>query len=149
MAGEDWVEALEIARIQIGCGATVLLGLSRQADVAIAQAKAKAEGIGEALTIVRFNRTEPAAMEAVLANYSENRAPITGAIFMPVHAAGEFVGNLVDATDEEIVAFMDVELAGAMALARTLSRYWKQYDSLLQAPRFVFLSNATDGKGDV
>ena len=37
-AGDDWEEALEIAQIQIACGANVLLGLSRQADVAIAQA---------------------------------------------------------------------------------------------------------------
>jgi malonyl-CoA reductase / 3-hydroxypropionate dehydrogenase (NADP+) len=148
-AGDGWEEALEIARIQIACGASVLLGLSRQADVAIAQARAKAESIGEALTIVRFNRTEPTAMEAALANYSDTNAPITGAIFMPVHAPGELVGDLVDATDDDIAAFMDVELVGAMALARTLSRYWKQHDTLLQPPRFIFLSNATDGKGDV
>ena len=148
-AGDDWEDALEIARIQIACGTNVLLGLSRQADVAIAQSRAKAERIGDALTIVRFSRTQPAAMEAALATYSESNPPITGAIFMPTHAAGEFVGTLVDATDDEITDFMDKELVGAMALARTLSRYWKQHDNLLQAPRFVFLSNTTDGKGDV
>jgi malonyl-CoA reductase / 3-hydroxypropionate dehydrogenase (NADP+) len=148
-AGDDWEDALEIARIQVACGANVLLGLSRQADVAVAQSRAKAEAIGNALTIVRFNRREPAAMEAALAAYSESNTSITGAIFMPAHAAGEFVGTLVEATDDEIAAFMDIELVGAMALARTLSRYWKQRDNLLQAPRFVFLSNASDGKGDV
>ncbi len=148
-AGDDWEEALEIAKIQIACGANVLLGLSRQADVAIAKARAQAEAVGDALTIVRFNRTEAAAMEAALDTYSETHAPITGAIFMPTNAPGEFVGNLVDATDHEIEAFMDVELVGAIALARTISRYWKKHDTLLQAPRFVFLSNATDGKGDV
>jgi malonyl-CoA reductase/3-hydroxypropionate dehydrogenase (NADP+) len=36
-----------------------------------------------------------------------------------------------------------------MALARTLSRYWKRQDRLLQEPRFVFLTNPSDGKGDV
>jgi malonyl-CoA reductase/3-hydroxypropionate dehydrogenase (NADP+) len=36
-----------------------------------------------------------------------------------------------------------------MALARTLSRYWKSHDQLLQPPRFLFLSNPSDGKGDV
>ena len=44
---------------------------------------------------------------------------------------------------------MDVELAGSIALARTLSRYWKRNDTLLQEPRFVFLTNPSDGKGDV
>jgi malonyl-CoA reductase/3-hydroxypropionate dehydrogenase (NADP+) len=43
-AGDGWEEALEIANIQIACGAKVLLGLSRQADVAVAQARRKAEG---------------------------------------------------------------------------------------------------------
>jgi malonyl-CoA reductase/3-hydroxypropionate dehydrogenase (NADP+) len=148
-AGDEWEEALEIAKIQIACGTAVLLGLSRQADVAIAQARAKAEAIGDALTIVRFNRTEPATIEAALATYTENNAPITGAIFLPVHGPGEFAGKLVDASDEDIEAFMDAELVGAMALARTLSRYWKRHDSLLQAPRFIFMSNATDGKDNV
>ena len=148
-AGDGWEEALEIAKIQIACGTTVLLGLSRQADVAIAQARAKAEMIGDALTIVRFNRTEPATIEAALAAYTENNAPITGAIFLPVHGPGEFTGKLVDASDEDIEAFMDTELVGAMALARTLSRYWKRHDSLLQAPRFIFMSNASDGQDNV
>ena len=44
---------------------------------------------------------------------------------------------------------MDVELAGNIALARTLSRYWKRNDTLLQEPRFVFLTNPSDDKGDV
>ncbi len=148
-AGDGWEEALEIARIQIACGASVLLGLSRQADVAIALARAKAEAIGDRLNIVRFNRTEPAAMEAALAAYSEHNSPITGALFMPVRAPGDFNGALIDASDDDITAFLDVELVGAIALSRTLSRYWKDHDTLLQAPRFVFLSNASDGKGDV
>lgn len=148
-AGDGWEEALDIARIQIGCGANVLLGLSRQADVAIAQARAKAEGIGDRLAITRFNRTEAGAMEKALEAYTRDAMPITGAMFMPLHGPDEFAGALVDASDEDIDAFMDVELVGAIALARTLSRYWKHHDSLLQPPRFVFLSNASDGKGDV
>ena len=148
-AGEGWEEALEIAKIQINCGTSVLLGVPRQADVAIAQARAKAEGIGDALTIVRFNRTEPATIEAALAAYTENNTPITGAIFMPVYGPQEFGGRLVDAEDDMIDTFMDVELVGAMALARTLSRYWKRHGSLLQAPRFIFMSNASDGKDNV
>ncbi|KPF80805.1 SDR family NAD(P)-dependent oxidoreductase [Novosphingobium sp. AAP93] len=153
VAGENWEEALEIARIQINCGTSVLLGVPRQADVAIAQARAKAEGIGPesggALTIVRFNRTEPASIEAALADYTESKTPITGAIFLPVFGPGEFGGRLVDAEDDMIDTFMDVELVGAMALARTLSRYWKRHGSLLQAPRFIFMSNASDGKDNV
>ncbi len=148
-AGDGWEEALEIAKIQMACGAQVLLGLTRQADVAIAQARAKAEGVDERLTIMRFNRTEHAAMEKALEAYTEQHAPINGAIFMPVLGPGELVGDLVDASDDDIATFMDVELAGNIALARTLSRYWKRHDNLLQEPRFVFLTNPSDGKGDV
>ena len=148
-AGDDWEEALEIARIQLACGAQVLLGLPRQADVAIAQARVKAEGVGERLSIVRFNRAEPAAMEAALDAYTRGGTPITGAIFMPFHARTEFQGPLAAVDDEAVEAFMDLELKGAIALARTLSRYWKRNDNLLQEPRFVFLSHPSDGKGDV
>ena len=148
-AGDAWEEALEIARVQITCGAHVLLGLSRQADVAIAQARAKAEEIGDRLQIVRFNRTEPAQMEKALDDYTRDARPITGAVFMPFHAPGEFRGPLTEAGDDLLERFMDVEMTGAIALARTLSRYWRRQPALLQEPRFVFLSNPSDGAGDI
>jgi malonyl-CoA reductase/3-hydroxypropionate dehydrogenase (NADP+) len=148
-AGEGWEEALEIAKVQIGCGAQVLLGLSSQADVAIATKRAKAEGVGDALEIVRFNRTEPVGMEKALEDYTVKGAPITGAVFMPFHDAAEFAGPLTEVADEDVERWMDLELFGSIALARTLSRYWKGQKALMQAPRFVFLSNLSDGRGDV
>jgi malonyl-CoA reductase/3-hydroxypropionate dehydrogenase (NADP+) len=147
--GDGWEDALEIAKIQIACGAQVLLGLSRQADVAVVEARAKADAISDRLTIVRFNRMEPAAMEQVLQDQTDAGSPITGAIFMPMRGPDEFTGLLVDATDEDVTALMDAEIAGNIALARTLSRYWQGNDDLLQDPRFVFLSNTTDGNGDI
>ena len=148
-AGEAWEEALEIAKVQIGCGAQVLLGLSSQADVAIASKRATAEGVGDALEIVRFNRTEPALMEKALEDYTAKGTPITSAVFMPFHGPTEFSGPLTEASDQDVERWMDQELFGAIALARTLSRYWKSQAALLQAPRFVFLSNVSDGRGDV
>jgi malonyl-CoA reductase/3-hydroxypropionate dehydrogenase (NADP+) len=148
-AGEAWEEALEIAKVQIGCGAKVLLGLSSQADVAIATKRAKAEGVGDPLQIVRFNRTEPELMETALADYTAKGTPITSAVFMPFHGPNTFCGPLTEAGDEDVERWMDQELYGAIALARTLSRYWKGQTALLQAPRFVFLSNVSDGRGDV
>jgi len=147
--GDGWEDALEIAKIQIACGAQVLLGLSRQADVAVVQARVKADAIGDRLTIVRFNRMEPGAMEQVLEEQTASGIPVTGAIFMPMRGPDEFTGLLVDASDEDVTTLMDAEIAGNIALARTLSRYWKRHDDLLQDPRFVFLSNTTDGKGDI
>jgi malonyl-CoA reductase/3-hydroxypropionate dehydrogenase (NADP+) len=148
-AGDVWDEALEIAKVQIAAGADVLLGLSRQADVAIAQARAKAEGVGDKLEIIRFNRTEPAQMEKALEAYTKAHGPITGALFMPFYGPGEFTAPLIDADDDLVERWMDVELFGAVALARTMSRYWRRNDRLQQEPRYVFLSNPADGKGDI
>ena len=147
--GDGWEDALEIAKVLLGCEARVLLGLSRQADVAIAEARAKAEELGDRLRIVRFNRTQPRKMEAALDSYSAEVAPITSALFLPFHDAAEFTGPVTDTDDAAIERWMDVELFGAIALARTMSRYWKRHDNLLQEPRFVFLSNPSDGAGDI
>jgi malonyl-CoA reductase/3-hydroxypropionate dehydrogenase (NADP+) len=147
VAGNNWEEGLEIARVQIACGASVLLGLPRASDVAIAEARAKAEGLTD-LSVRRFNRMEPAAMEDVLESFTAEGAALTGALIMPRHLPDELTGLLHDADDDAVNAFMDAELAGALGIARTLSRYWKRHDQLLQEPRFVFLSNPTDGQGD-
>mgnify|MGYP001546088061 FL=1 len=149
VAGEAWEDALETARIQIGCGAKVLLGMAREADAAQAQARTKAQGLTEGLTIVRFNRSEPDKMTELLNSYTDERGPITSAIVLPVKPARYFAGALLDAEDHIIDEFMDVELTGAVSVARTLSRYWKGCEDLPQAPRCVFLSNASDGAGDV
>lgn len=148
-AGDNFEEALEIAQVQLACGAAVVLGLPRAADVAIAEKRCKAMGVEGDLSIIRFNRKDPAAMETALEDYTKAGTPVSGALFLPMLGAGELTGTLIDAEDSVIEALMDAELAGNMALARTMSRYWKRHDNLLQEPRFVFLSHASDGKGDV
>jgi malonyl-CoA reductase/3-hydroxypropionate dehydrogenase (NADP+) len=148
-AGDDWEEALEIAQVQLACGAAVVLGLPRQADVAIAEKRCKAMGLPDKLAIIRFSRKDPAAMETALEEYTKAGTPISGALFLPMLGAGELTGALTEADDSVVEALMDAELAGNMALARTMSRYWKRHDNLVQPPRFVFVSHASDGKGDV
>ena len=147
--GEQWEDALEIARDQVGAGAQVLLGLSRQADVSLAQARLKTEEMADRIQVVRFNRGDAPGMEASLAAFTEANIPITSAIIMPAKAPSEFAGPLVDANDSVVDAIMDLEISGNIAIARTLSRYWKRHDNLLQPPRFVFLSNRTDGQGNI
>ncbi|MGP1352958.1 MAG: SDR family oxidoreductase [Parasphingopyxis sp.] len=149
VAGEDWEDALEMARIQIACGAKVLLGLPRAADVAQATARVMAHPAGDGLTIVRLRRSEATGMEEVLAGYSAEHGPITSAIVLPLKPAGYYADPLLEADDEMVENFMDQELVGAIALGRTLSRYWKLHPDLLQDPRFVFMTNKSDGKGDI
>ncbi|MGJ3230796.1 MAG: SDR family oxidoreductase [Oceanicaulis sp.] len=149
VAGEHWEDALETARIQIECGAKVLLGMAREADAAQAQARTRAQGLVDGLTIVRFNRSEPEKMAKLLETYSAEHGPVTSAIILPLKPARHFAGALLDADDAAIEQFIDTELTGAVALARTLSRYWKTRTDLEQAPRCVFMTNASDGTGDV
>ncbi len=147
-AGEQWEEGIEIARVQVGAGAHVLLGLSRQADVALAQARLKAEGATERLSVARFARNDPAAMAAVLDAFTAAHLPIGGAILMPAKGPMEQQGLVANADDTTVSTILDVEIAGSIAMARTLTRYWQGQPGLMQPPRFVFLSNRTDGAGD-
>ncbi|MDJ0686533.1 MAG: SDR family oxidoreductase [Alphaproteobacteria bacterium] len=145
LAGEDWRDALEIAAIQIDCGARVLLGMTRQADVDQARARIRAQNIGPGLEVERLNRTEPGKMEELLQAYSAEHGPITSAFILPVKPPNHYVGSLLDADDATVNEFMDVELTGAMAVSRTMSRYWKGREDLTRAPRFVYISNTSDG----
>ncbi len=149
VAGEQWEEALEIARTQVAAGAHVLLGLARQADVALAEARLKAEKATERMTVMRFNRTEPAAMERALESFTAAHLPVTSAIILPRRPAAEYAGLVSEAPDQLVEDLIDLELVGAIAIARTLSRYWKRHDNLVQDPRYVFLSNASDGRGNI
>jgi malonyl-CoA reductase/3-hydroxypropionate dehydrogenase (NADP+) len=145
LAGEDWEDALEMARTLIDCGAKVLLGMARQADVSQCQARAKAQEIGPGLTIERLKRSEPDAMEAALAAYSGANGPLTGAFVLPVKPPNHYIGSLLESDDHTVNDFMDTELVGALAVARTLSRYWKARTDLERMPRVLFLSNPSDG----
>ncbi len=145
LAGEDWRDAIEISRIQIDCGARVLLGMTRQADVDQARARVRARNIGPGLVLDRLTRTEPDKMEERLVAYTAAHGPITSAFVLPVKPPNHYVGSLLAADDATVNEFMDVELSGAMAVARTLSRYWKSREELIQSPRVVFISNPSDG----
>ena len=149
VAGDQVDEALAIARVQADCGAEVLLGFTRDSDVAAAQALLDAMKPRPRLTIVRFDRADHVMMDAALADWTAAGTPITGAIIMPAHRTGHFTGTLADASDADVDGFVDDELGGAIAVARTLSRYWKRHDSLVHDPRFVFIGNGDDGQGNI
>ncbi|MFW5633363.1 MAG: SDR family NAD(P)-dependent oxidoreductase, partial [Erythrobacter sp.] len=148
-AGEEWAEAIESAKVLVGAGATVRLGLARNADVAQARARLKAQGTGEELTVTRFARSEPQAMEAALADFERDAgAPITGAIVLPVKPAGHFSGPLLKADDATVGTFMETELTGAIATARSFARYWRGHADMPSPPRCVFMTNPGDGAGN-
>ncbi len=136
VAGENWDDALETAKILVGSGARVRLGLARNADVSQSRARLKAQGIGDELTVARFNRSEPGAMEDALAAFETDAGgPITGAVIQPVKPADHFSGPLLKANDECVAKFIDIELVGAIAVARSFSRYWRAHAQLPSPPR--------------
>jgi malonyl-CoA reductase / 3-hydroxypropionate dehydrogenase (NADP+) len=143
VAGDQLVDALAIARLQAEVGARVVLALPREADCARARERLGEMRHGQQVEVRVFDRTEPQTMDAALAE--DYGGPITGAIVMPAHGADRFRGQLCAASDDDMERFVDDELGGAIAVARKLSRYWKERSDLPQEPRFVFLTNGSDG----
>ena len=146
VAGGQVEEAIAIARVQADCGAEVLLGFNREVD---AMEATRLVGDTPRLTVVQFDRADHDAMDAALDAFTEAHHAVTGAIILPAYGAEHFTGTLADADDAAVDAFVDDELVGAIAVARTLSRYWSRHDALVHDPRFIFMGNGSDGRGDI
>ncbi|WP_310496085.1 SDR family NAD(P)-dependent oxidoreductase, partial [Sandarakinorhabdus sp.] len=141
-AGSQLDDALAFAKVLAGCGARVLLGFHAQAalDDAAGQLPAGAEA-------ALFPRHDHVQMDAALDAFTAAHGPISGALVLPTRAAGYFSGALGAASDAMVERFVDDELEGSIAVARTLSRYWR--GAALDAdPRFVFVTNGDDGAGN-
>ncbi len=147
-AGDQLSEALAIARVQAEAGAQVVLGLARAADVDEATKRLGGQRFDRQIEVRRFDRTDPDSMTAVLDEFAAEGQPIYGVVALPAHGAGRFTGSMVDAADDDVDAFIDDEVGGAIALARTLSRHWRERDDLPLDPRLVFVSNGDDGAGN-
>jgi malonyl-CoA reductase/3-hydroxypropionate dehydrogenase (NADP+) len=145
-AGTQVAEAIAIARVQADCGAEVLLGFIREVEAIEARLMLSDTA---RITVVQFDRADHDMMDRELDAFTERCCAITGAIIMPAYGADHFTGTLADASDEAVDEFVDRELVGSIAVARTLSRYWKRHDSLVHDPRFIFMGNGSDGGSDI
>jgi len=143
--GDQLVDGLTIARLQAEVGAAVLLGVPTDAAVAEVASRLSDRGHDTQIRVARFDRTDTATMEQALADGPPGGGAIHGAIIMPAFGPERFRGLVCEMTDVDIDAFIDVELTGAIALARTLSRYWSGRTDLPRNPRFVMMSNGSDG----
>ena len=146
-AGDQVDDALGIARLQAEVGAEVVLAFRTQAAVREANAQLTSVGHDARISIVALDRDDPEGMEQVLAEAAPRGMPLGCAIVLPAHGATRFTGPISAAPVADIEAFLDDELAGAMALARALTRYWAQAP-LARTPRFVMLTNDHDGAHD-
>ena len=145
-AGSQVQDAIALARVQADAGARVLLGFHAQA--AFDDAKALLEGYPR-IEVAHFPRHDHGVMDEVLADFTARVAPIVGVLVLPTRPVGYFSGSLATASDALVERFVDDELEANIAVARTLSRYWKEQPELLHDPRFVFVSNGDDGEGNL
>ena len=143
--GDALEDGVAVARLQAEVGAMVLLGVPRPEDVVAAQSMLTDRGLDTQIRVAEFDRGAPATMERALADGPAGGGPIHGAIIMPAFGPARFSGLVCEAPDADIDAFIDSELTGAIALARTLSRYWSARTDLPRNPRFVMMSNPSDG----
>ena len=144
VAGADHDSALELAHVLAQCGAAVLVGV---APDTVAELTARLDGLPGRIAVAAFDRADAAGMDAALAAFTAGDCEITGAVVLPALGFDALTGPLATASDAAVDAFIDTELAGAVAVARTLSRYWKLHDSLVHDPRVVFMGHGP-GDGD-
>jgi malonyl-CoA reductase / 3-hydroxypropionate dehydrogenase (NADP+) len=139
-AGNQLEDALAISGLFAAQGARVLLGFHAQAALDDAEARLPA-----GVTAVRFPRHDHVVMDAELAAFGA----VDGAVILPTRGPGYFTGSLGEASDADVERFVDDELEGSVALARTLDRYWQRVAGLASDPRVVFLTNADDGEANL
>ena len=143
--GDELEDGLAIARAQAEVGAHVLLGVPTDAQVQTVSGQLSTSGVDALIRVALFDRNDATSMEKALEGGPAGGGVLHGAIILPAFAATRFAGPVCEATDANIDAFIDGELTGAIALARTLSRYWSARTDLERNPRFVMMSNGSDG----
>jgi malonyl-CoA reductase/3-hydroxypropionate dehydrogenase (NADP+) len=142
-AGNQLDDALAMAGLFAAKGSKVLLGFHAQAALDDA-----ADRLPAGVKAVRFPRHDHMAMDAELARFTAHVAAIDGAIILPTRGPGYFNGALNEASDAAVERFVDDELEGAIAVARTLDRYWQQGQDLPGDPRVLLITNPDDGAGN-
>ena len=151
-AGDRLADALTIARVQAGRGADVLLGLGSDALAEEARAQLADDPRDGRVRTFTFDRSAPGSLDEALARAlaasPAAERPLHGAIILPAYGPERFRGPFAEARDEDVADFLDVELSGMMAIARTLTRHWRDHPPELDSPRVAFLSNGGDGAGN-
>ncbi|MCY7305951.1 MAG: SDR family oxidoreductase [Rhodoferax sp.] len=163
IAGDQVEDAVAIARMQVEAGADVIVGLSRESGCDEARDLVSAAGLSSRIKVRVCDRMDGASLASALrpwrdgdgegdedgaAGSNHERGPITGAIVLPAYGPGRFRGPVLAASDEDMEAFVDEELHATIAIGQVLTRYWIGRTDLVHEPRFVFLTNGSDGEGN-
>ncbi|WP_353199123.1 SDR family oxidoreductase [Sandarakinorhabdus sp.] len=142
-AGNQLDDALAMAGLFAGQGARVLVGFHAQAALDDAM-----ERLPPGVAAARFPRHDHNSMDEALAEFTASNGPIDSAVILPTRGPGYFTGALAEAGDAFVERFVDDELEGSIAVARTLDRYWQAPHDLPGDPRVLFITNPDDGAGN-
>ena len=144
VAGEDVEAGVAVARAHAECGAMVLLGVPDDATLSDARSNLGDMESDRNIRTIALDRRDPDAIAATL-----RRAPgaVHGAVVLPAFGPNRFTTSLADASDDDVDAFLNGEIVGAIVIARELGRYWSTA-RITAAPRVVFLGNGDDGRGN-
>jgi malonyl-CoA reductase / 3-hydroxypropionate dehydrogenase (NADP+) len=149
-AGDQVKDALTVARVQAGCAADVVLGLGSEEGVRAVEAALGSHEADGRIRPVLLDRTRPETIAAVFGAFEAGGTLLDGAILLPAFGAWRFRGPFSEATDADVTTFIESELVGMMRLAQALSRFWHGHAHRLKnPPSVVFLSNGSDGAGNV
>lgn len=154
-AGDQIEDVMALTGLLRFCRGEVVIGL--RSHSAIAQMEQMLEdsrrfgGAGYVPPIILYlDPLEPESVTEALTWISEQVGGPHGAVILPASGTQPRAG-LVDLSDAEAQAFLQNELAGAVAMASHLARFWQERRvAAAEAfpPRVVFCSNADDGAGN-
>ncbi len=147
-AGDQVADALAIARAQAGCGAQVILGLGSEESVEAARAGLRESEADARIRPELFDRRRPETLAQALQTITKDQ-PLHGAIVLPAFGTWRFHAPLAEASDADVDAFLGAELTGGLAIARALSRLWRERSKPDSWLRVMFMSNGSDGAGNV
>ncbi len=147
-AGDQVADALAIARAQAGCGAQVILGLGSEESVEAARAGLRDVEVDARIRPELFDRRRPETLAQALQTITKDQ-PLHGAIVLPAFGTWRFHAPLAEASDADVDAFLGAELTGGLAIARALSRLWRERSKPDSWLRVMFMSNGSDGAGNV
>jgi malonyl-CoA reductase/3-hydroxypropionate dehydrogenase (NADP+) len=147
-AGDQVADALAIARAQAGCGAKVILGLGSEEAVEAARAGLRESEADARIRPELFDRRRPETLAQALETITRGDH-LHGAVVLPAFGTWRFNAPLAEASDADVDAFLGAELTGALAVARALSRLWLTRSQSGDRLRVMFMSNGSDGAGNV
>lgn len=155
-AGDQIEEAMALTGVLRACGAEVVIGFRSRASIAqldrILEDSRRIPGQDYVPPMLLYlNPDEPESVDQALSWMAANLGSPNSAIILPPRGA-PLPPGAATADDSVVERFLGEDLAGAIALASRLARFWEQAlvapGAEAQQPRVLFISNPDDGHGN-